>query len=118
MSGGIRRFIKKYALDGVLDSMMCHGDPFYLEHRTVAWMDEDEIPKIWNYVTRYRQEHGTLPQYSEDTMSDIAVREGVSRNAVDRWLSHCLNEAARPEGEQRTPAFRFVDDESHNDTNE
>jgi len=110
MSGGIRRFLKKYVLEGALDSMMCHGDPFYIEHRLVAWMDEEDIRKIWGYVSRYRQEYGTLPPHSDDTMRDVALREGVSLNAVDRWLGYCLNEAARQPGENRTPAFQFIDE--------
>ena len=109
MSSGISQLVKKYVLNPFSDSAMCHGDPFFIERRFVAWIDREDIRKIWNYVSRYRQEHGSLPAYSHQVMDDIVSAQGASYNAVNRWLGYCLREAERPAGEKRTPPFRFID---------
>jgi len=111
MMEGVRKLFKRYTPDFILDSMMCHGDPLWVERRFVAWIDKDEIYKIWEYVSSYFQEHGEPPSYTKRTMRDVADVGGVDYSAVDRWLAYCLTEARRQHG-PRAPPFRFADTKS------
>lgn len=113
MLGLMRNILKRYTPEFFLDSIMCHGDPFFIERGYVAWLDHYDIRCIWDYVMRFQQEYGDLPPHSDETMHDIAQSEGISYNVVDRWLGYCLNEARQPPGEKRTPPFRFVDEPTH-----
>jgi len=108
MTGKVKRIVR-YILNPLLDSAMYH-DSTWIERGFVAWLDREDIRKMWDYVSEFDERHGLLPEDSDEVMHDIAESEGVNYRAADRWWSYCLYEARRPAGEKRNPPFRFIDE--------